>query len=132
MPSPVFPLEHAKKYVEEDSMSITYPGVMAATASIQDKPFLELSKKSNDIARGIMTSVLDEIKQTYLPTQTNFIFHKLKVPLEEYQKAMKEKHIIVGRVFPPAEGWCRVSFGTPGEMLYVAKSMRELHAQGLV
>lgn len=125
-------VKHVMQYVEEDAMTISYPGVMAGIASIQDKEFLELSKKSNLLSRSIMLDVLEELKLTCLPSQTNFLFHKINVPLGEYQEAMRQRHIIVGRAFPPAEGWCRLTLGTPGEMEFVAKTMRELRKKNLV
>ena len=125
-------VKHVMQYVEEDAMTISYPGVMAGIASIQDAEFLEMSKKSNILSRSIMLDALEELKLTCLPSQTNFLFHKINVPLGEYQTSMKQRHIIVGRAFPPADGWCRLTLGTPGEMKFVAKTMMELRKDKLI
>jgi histidinol-phosphate aminotransferase len=119
-------------YVEDDSMTISYPSIMAATASIQDAQFLAYSKKSNDVAKMIYTSVLKELDLFYLPSETNFVFHRLNRDLEPFKQHMLDEHIIVGRPFPPAEGWCRVSMGTPDEMIYVAEKMREFRKKGWI
>jgi histidinol-phosphate aminotransferase len=105
---------------------------MAATASIQDAQFLAYSKKSNDVAKMIYTSVLKELDLFYLPSETNFVFHRLNRDLEPFKQHMLDEHIIVGRPFPPAEGWCRVSMGTPDEMIYVAEKMREFRKKGWI
>ncbi|MBS4154927.1 histidinol-phosphate transaminase [Cobetia sp. MC34] len=125
-------LEHVSHYVEDDAMTLSYPGVMAATASMQSPEFLVHSKQSNDEARAIFTATLDELGWEYLPGQTNFVFHRISRPLKEFQTAMKERHVLIGRAFPPADGWCRMSLGTPEEMHYVAAVLREMKAKGIV
>ncbi|KGA02947.1 aspartate aminotransferase [Cobetia amphilecti] len=125
-------LEHVSHYVEDDAMTLSYPGVMAATASMQSPEFLVHSKQSNDEARAIFTATLDELGWEYLPGQTNFVFHRISRPLKEFQTVMKERHVLIGRAFPPADGWCRMSLGTPEEMHYVAAVLREMKAKGIV
>ncbi len=109
---------------------LNYCGVCAALVSMDDKPFIAYSKKSIDVSRQMMTDVLKELKIDYLPSEGNFIFHHLSVPLEEYKKHMAEEHILIGRAFPPADSWCRVSLGTPQEMLVVVETMRNMRAKG--
>ncbi len=111
---------------------LNYCAVCAASASLADTSFLAYSKKSNNVARKIMTDVLDELKLSYLPSQTNFIFHKIKGALPDYQKRMAAAHILVGKDFPPATDWCRISLGTPEEMQYVANVMRSFRKSGLL
>lgn len=125
-------LEHVSHYVEDDAMTLSYPGVMAATASMQSPEFLVHSKQSNDEARAIFTATLDELGWEYLPGQTNFVFHRISRPLKEFQAAMKERYVLIGRAFPPADGWCRMSLGTPEEMHYVAAVLREMKSKGIV
>ncbi|MDH2420243.1 pyridoxal phosphate-dependent aminotransferase [Cobetia amphilecti] len=125
-------LEYVSHYVEDDAMTLSYPGVMAATASMQSPEFLVHSKQSNDEARAIFTATLDELGWEYLPGQTNFVFHRISRPLKEFQTAMKGRHVLIGRAFPPADGWCRMSLGTPEEMHYVAAVLREMKAKGIV
>lgn len=45
---------------------------------------------------------------------------------------MKQNFILIGRDFEPATNWCRISLGTPSEMLYVANVMRNLKSQSLI
>ncbi|MEL0615206.1 histidinol-phosphate transaminase [Cobetia marina] len=125
-------LEHVSHYVEDDAMTLSYPGVMAATASMQSPEFLAHSKQSNDEARAIFTATLDELGWEYLPSQTNFVFHRISRPLKEFQADMKARHVLIGRAFPPADGWCRMSLGTPAEMHYVSAVLREMKAKGVV
>ena len=120
-------------FIENDSMTLSYPSVTAATASMQDAEFLAYSKKSNDEAKAVYTGVLKELGLSYLPSETNFVFHRLNnTSLETFTQRMRDANIIVGRPFPPAEGWCRVSMGTPDEMRYVAGVMRDFRTKGWV
>ncbi|MEQ9860125.1 histidinol-phosphate aminotransferase family protein [Pectobacterium cacticida] len=103
---------------------INFPGVDAALASMDDAAFITYSKKSNDLSRQILLNVLDELKLPYLPSEGNFVFHQLMVPLKDYQQHMAEAGVLIGRAFPPATNWCRISLGTPQEMQWVADTMR--------
>ena len=123
-------IEKVRKFVGSEDLN--YCAVCTATASIQDKKFLALSRASNKQALKIMEQVLDELKLEYLASQTNFMFHKVNGSLDDFRNVMRESHILVGRTFPPATQWCRVTLGTLGEMLYVAKTMRELRARGAI
>ncbi|MEC5318778.1 histidinol-phosphate transaminase [Brenneria populi subsp. brevivirga] len=112
-----------KRYVAGEK--INFCGVDAALASMNDPAFIAYSKKSNDAARQILLKTLDELKLPYLPSEGNFVFHQLTVPLKDYQQHMAEAGVLIGRAFPPADNWCRISLGTPQEMQWVANIMRE-------
>lgn len=111
---------------------INFCGVDAALASLDDHAFIAYSKKSNDTARQILLQALDQLAIPYLPSEGNFVFHQLNVPLKDYQQQMKSAGILVGRAFPPADNWCRVSLGTPEEMAFVAKTMHQFRGKGWV
>ncbi|WP_392552537.1 aminotransferase class I/II-fold pyridoxal phosphate-dependent enzyme [Orbus wheelerorum] len=111
---------------------LNYCGVCAALASMEDADFLAYSKQTTDTSRQIMEQVLDELGFYYLPSQTNFIFHQIGTDLAQYQQLLQDKHIFVGRAFPPADRWSRISLGTPGEMLYTANVLRQLRSQNLI
>ncbi len=113
-------------------VKLNYVAVEAAMACYNDKQFIKLSKESNDISRKIMVNILTELQLDYLPSETNFIFHKVTGSLEKYRQRMKEAHILIGRNFPPANEWCRISLGTPAEMTYIAGIMRKFHSQGWI
>ncbi|WP_380178849.1 pyridoxal phosphate-dependent aminotransferase [Kalamiella sp. sgz302252] len=111
---------------------INFCGVDAALASMSDTAFIAYSKKSNDLSRQILLKALDELQLPYLPSEGNFVFHQLKTPLKDYQKHMADAGVLVGRAFPPADNWCRVSLGTPEEMQWVANTMREFRKKSWI
>lgn len=107
-------------------------GAVAALASLQDKPFVIQSRQSADLARRIVTQALDQLKLAYLPSQANFIFHQVPGDVKTYQKRMKQYHVFVGREFPPAVGWNRLTLGTPEEMTAFVSVLRMFRANGWV
>ena len=104
--------------------------IEAALAEIDDQEFFEISRVENRVARKILTDCLDELGIEYLPSQTNFVFVNLKAALEPFADRMRAEHILVGRAFPPALEWCRISVGTVDEMKWFAKTMKEFRAKG--
>lgn len=80
----------------------------------------------------IVCKTLDELGIEYLDSQTNFIFMNLKAPLKPFQDRMKAENILVGRPFPPAVEWCRVSLSTPDDMKYFAAKLKEFRRKGWV
>jgi histidinol-phosphate aminotransferase len=125
--------ELIEKFSEKtaDNM-LSAPAVSAAVASLQDEDFKHYSRQSNKRSRDILLQTLDTLGLGYVPSNANFIFHKLPVPLADYQAHMKQAGILVGRAFPPAGEYCRVSLGTPEEMTFVANTMLEFRKKGWV
>ncbi|OCG77882.1 pyridoxal phosphate-dependent aminotransferase [Gilliamella sp. Occ4-3] len=123
-------VKNIAQYVAGEKLN--YCGVCAALASIDDQPFLTYSKKAVDVSRQIMEKALSELGLHYLKSQTNFMFHKSPIDLKDYRELMKNNFILIGRDFAPATNWCRISLGSPSEMLYVANVMRELKEKGKI
>ena len=121
-------ITRVKKHVAYDIM-MSVPAIEAALA---DPAFLTYSRKQNAEARMILTSALDKLGIAYLPSQTNFVFMNLKAPLKPFADRMKAEAIWVGRPFPPALTWCRVSLGTPAETAYFVKKLFEFREKGWV
>ncbi|MEQ4731636.1 MULTISPECIES: histidinol-phosphate transaminase [Providencia] len=107
-------------------------GAVAAIASLKDKSFIQYSLKSNDISRKIVEKALNEIGLEYAPSQANFIFHKVKGDVKTYQQRMADAHVMVGREFPPAVGWNRLTLGTPEEMQQFVVILKQFHKKGWV
>ena len=124
-------IARVKKHVAYDIM-MSVPAIEAALAEIADPAFLTYSREQNAEARTILTAALDKLGIAYLPSQTNFVFMNLKAPLKPFADRMKAKAIWVGRPFPPALTWCRVSLGTPAETAYFVKKLFEFREKGWV
>ena len=106
------------------------PACAAGLASLEDEGLMARSVKVNDEAKKIATSTLDDLGLEYIPTQTNFIMHRINGDLQAYIGRMREAGVRVGRPFPPMTDWNRVSFGLPEEMDRWAEALRGLRAMG--
>jgi histidinol-phosphate aminotransferase len=91
-------------------------GMRAAIASINDTEYQSFVRKSTLESRALLTKTLTGLGKRVAPSQTNFVFFHVGMPVATVQKAMLDKGFIVGRAFPPYNDWCRVSIGTPDEM----------------
>ena len=124
-------IARVKKHVAYDIM-MSVPAIEAALAELADPAFLTYSREQNAEARTILTAALDKLGIAYLPSQTNFVFMNLKAPLKPFADRMKAEAIWVGRPFPPALTWCRVSLGIPAETAYFVKKLFEFREKGWV
>ncbi|MBT3797065.1 MAG: aminotransferase class I/II-fold pyridoxal phosphate-dependent enzyme [Candidatus Marinimicrobia bacterium] len=108
--------EIAKRLESYLTDSLNVIGLRAAIASYQDERFQAHSIEQNNRAKKIVTNHLDNKGIEYLDSQTNFIFIKTGMNIEEFQPAMEKNGVIVGRPFPPYNKWCRLSMAKPEEM----------------
>ena len=102
----------------------------AGMASLSDAGLVSRSIAVNDEAKGIAHTTLDELGLEYIPTQTNFIMHRINGDLDTYIGRMREAGVRVGRPFPPMLEWNRLSFGLPEEMDRWADALKGLRAMG--
>ncbi|WP_395755960.1 aminotransferase class I/II-fold pyridoxal phosphate-dependent enzyme [Edwardsiella ictaluri] len=112
--------------------NINSAGAAAALASLQDRTFVDHSRKTMDLSRQIVCVALDKLQLTYLPSQANFIFHQVNGDTARYQARMKQHHILVGRPFPPLNNWNRLTLGTPQEMQLFVAQLHAFRRQGWV
>ncbi|WP_058912127.1 pyridoxal phosphate-dependent aminotransferase [Entomohabitans teleogrylli] len=123
-------IAQTEAFMSLDNTNMT--GAVAALASLEDRAFLANSLASTDAARKIVTTALDKLGLEYLPSQANFIFHKVPGEVKTYQQRMKEHHVFVGREFPPATGWNRLTLGTPQEMSQFVDILNTFREKGWV
>ncbi len=104
----------------------------AAVASLQDDGIVARSVAVNDEAKAIVHTTLDELGLEYLPTNTNFIMHRINGDLGTYRDRMAERGLFVGRDFPPMLEYNRLSFGLPDEMDQWASAIKDFRAKGWI
>lgn len=111
------------------------PNVLAAAAgiaSLQDEGLVERSVAVNAESKGIVIQTLDELGLDYLPTNANFIMHRINGDLGEYRNRMRAEGLLVGRDFPPMLDHNRVSFGLPDEMDRWAEAIKGFRRKGWI
>ncbi len=91
-------------------------GMQAAIASLQDTQYQDFVKMRTREGRALLTSAFTSMGKRVLPSQANFVFAQIGMPVQRFGAAMKEKGFLVGRPFQPYNDWCRISIGTPDEM----------------
>ena len=124
-------VETVKKQVAYDFF-INNVAIEAALAELNDPGFVEAGRRDNAAARRVLTDALDTMKIRYLKSEANFVFMELKGLLKPFADRMKVEHILVGRPFPPANRWCRVSIGTVPEMQYFVEKLQDFRKKGWI
>jgi histidinol-phosphate aminotransferase len=87
----------------------------AAYASLGDKEFLVDTRRRIIASRTRITDELQRLGLAYAEPQTNFVFFDTGAPLAQFAQFMKARNILVGRLFPPYNNWCRITIGTEPE-----------------
>ncbi len=104
----------------------------AALASLSDPEIVPTSVRVNDQAKAIAQETLGSLDLEYLPSQTNFIMHRIHGGLGQYIQRMADAGVRVGRPFPPMTDWNRVSFGLPEEMVRWADTLKDFRRKGWI
>jgi histidinol-phosphate aminotransferase len=99
----------------------------AARASLGDAAFLADTRRRIIASRTRVTNALQGLGLAYAKPQTNFVFFDTGAPLAQFDRFMKARHILVGRLFAPYNNWCRITIGTEPE---VAAFLQGLQAFG--
>jgi histidinol-phosphate aminotransferase len=87
----------------------------AARASLGDTAFLAATRQRIIASRKRITDELQRLGLAYAHPQTNFVFFDTGAPLAQFDRFMKSRNILVGRLFPPYNNWCRITIGTEPE-----------------
>jgi histidinol-phosphate aminotransferase len=90
--------------------------VRAGQASLADKAFLADTRRRIVASRTRITSQLTALGRRYAQPQGNFVFFDTGIPLAQFSKRMEAHNILVGRLFPPFESWCRITIGTEADV----------------
>ena len=111
------------------------PNVLAGAAglaSLQDEDLVQRAIAVNEESKAIALSTLNDLGLEALPTNTNFLMHRISGDLQDYIGRMREAGLLVGRPFPPMLGWNRLSFGLPNEMDRWAETLKDFRGKGWV
>jgi len=98
--------------------------VRAARASLDDRAFLTDTRRRILASRTRITGELTKLRLRYAEPQTNFVFFDTGMPLASFTQQMKQRDILVGRLFPPFATWCRITIGTEPEVSSFLDALR--------
>ena len=112
--------------------NLSAPGTAAALASLADEEFFKASMSSNQSAKSMLLSALDELGLEHIESNTNFVLHRIDSDLADYAARMSANGITVGRRMTREDGWNRLSIGTPEEMREFVQTLKEFRQRGWV
>ncbi len=113
----------------KDSYNVNRLSMIAATAALQDIPWMTRNVRRIQRSRGKLTAGLKRLGYHVYPSHANFVLAQMKgANLKGVYEALKRKNILV-RYFeaPGLEDCLRISVGAPQEMKAL---MKELEAIG--
>ena len=105
---------------------------VAALASLGDRSYFAKSVATNKRGRDILCAALRELDIEYLPSQTNFVMHRIRGSLAEYNDRMLAHGFRVGRQFPPMTDFSRISIGLPQHMERFADTLQTFRSKGWI
>ena len=107
-------------------------GLAAASAALDDKEFYQKSINNNQISKTLLIDTLNKLELAHIPSDTNFVLHRIGQPLADYQSNMRRNNILVGRKMTNDDRWNRISLGTPDEMKIFTETLLAFRQKGWV
>lgn len=96
--------------------SVNTMALAAASASLDDTAQVVNGCRLNSEAKTFVTSALDKMGYKQIPSQANFIMFDCKRPVVPLIKALKDRNVEVGRLFPAMPNHMRLTIGKKSEM----------------
>lgn len=101
---------------EQLPMNVNELAAAAALASIPDTAHIERERVLNRQAKELTTRFFHDGGYTVTPSDANFMMIDIRRDARAFQRACRERGILVGRPFPPLTTHVRISMGTIDEM----------------
>jgi histidinol-phosphate aminotransferase len=114
------------------AVTMTSPNIFAvraARASLGDQAFLAETRRRILASRRRITTGLTQLGLKYAVPQGNFVFFDTGMPLARFTELMKAHNILVGRLFPPYDTWCRITIGTEPEVTAFLDALHSVAAR---
>ena len=108
--------------------SVNVMALAAASASLDDVDQVNNGRKLTSEAKSFTTSELDKMGYKLIPSQANFIMFDCKRPVVPIIKAMKERNVQVGRLFPALPNHMRLTIGKHSEMESFVSAFKQVMA----
>ena len=106
--------------------SVNVMALVAAKSNLEDPDQLANGRRWNSEARAFVIGELDKMGHKQIPSQANFIMFDLKRPVVPVIKALKERNVQVGRLFPALPNHMRLTIGKKAEMEAFLAAFRQV------
>src|SRR5437588_8349899 len=108
--------------------SVNVMALAAASASLDDADQVNNGRKMNSEAKSFTLTELQKLGYKSIPSQANFIMFDCKRPVVPIIKAMKERNVQVGRLFPALPNHMRLTIGKHSEMESFVSAFKQVMA----
>ena len=108
--------------------SVNIMALAAASASLDDVDQVANGRKMNSEAKSYTLSELEKMGYKSIPSEANFIMFDCKKPVVPLIKAMKDKNVAVGRLFPAYPNHMRLTIGKKSEMESFVSAFKQVMA----
>ena len=112
--------------------NLSAAGLAAASAALDDNAFYNKSIQYNQLSKSLLVNTLNELELEYVPSDTNFVLHRIGTPLADYAAHMQRNDVRVGRKMTLDDRWNRISLGTPDEMKIFTQTLKAFRQKGWV
>jgi histidinol-phosphate aminotransferase len=119
-------IERMRPHQSWDSVNVM--ALVAASASLDDPDQVTNGRRLNSEARAFTIGELDKLGYKQIPSQANFIMFDVKRPVVPLIKALKERNVQVGRLFPTMPNYMRLTIGKKTEMETFLSAFRQVMA----
>jgi histidinol-phosphate aminotransferase len=107
-------VDRLRSYQPWDSINVM--ALVAASGGLDDPNQVPNGRRLNNEARTFVVAQLDKMGYKTIPSQANFIMFDCKRPVVPIIKAMKDRNVEVGRLFPAMPNYMRLTIGKKSEM----------------
>ncbi|HEV2046686.1 MAG TPA: aminotransferase class I/II-fold pyridoxal phosphate-dependent enzyme [Chthoniobacterales bacterium] len=108
--------------------SVNCMALAAAIASLNDPDQVANAKRLNSEAKSFVIGELDKMGYKQIPSQANFIMFDVKRSVVPLIKALKDRKVEVGRLFPALPNHMRLTIGKKSEMEVFVSAFKEVMA----
>jgi len=108
--------------------SVNIMALAAAIANLNDPDQVANGRRLTSEAKTFVISELDRMGYKLIPSQANFIMFDVKRPVVPLIKALKERDVHVGRLFPALPNHMRLTIGKKTEMETFLTALRQITA----
>src|SRR5437660_788884 len=119
-------LERIRPHQMWDSVNIM--ALTAGSASLYEPEQVPTGQRLNNEAKTFIIGELNKMGYKTIPSQANFIMFDCKRPVLPLIKAMKDRNVQVGRLFPPVPNHMRVTIGKKSEMESFLNAFKQVMA----
>jgi histidinol-phosphate aminotransferase len=106
--------------------SVNCMALAAAIASVNDPDQVANAKRLNSEAKSFVIAELDKMGYKQIPSQANFIMFDVKRPVVPLIKALKDRKVEVGRLFPALPNHMRLTIGKKSEMELFVNAFKQV------